>query len=148
MDNTTDVIESSEALVPAITWLNMSGDVTITWDEGNQEVVRELVKEKMAQGYSFFILKPRKLKVLGNKKVALTHISQLENAKGVVVPDSVVTSLVDRLGDAEVESVVKSGKAHMAQAPRSASLDTTRRARTADEVVNSQAVAVRPIVGG
>jgi hypothetical protein len=47
---------------PSITWLNMTGDVTITWDEQNKEAVLELVRAKMKQGYTFFIwatVKPR-----------------------------------------------------------------------------------------
>ena len=65
-----------QALQPSITWLNMSGDVTITWDATNRERILALVREKMNQGYTFFILKPRAFKLLGQKKVKLTDPAQ------------------------------------------------------------------------
>ena len=43
----------------SITFLNMTGDITIAWDDTNREQMLALVQEKMAQGYSFFILQPR-----------------------------------------------------------------------------------------
>lgn len=133
---------------PAIVWLNMSGDVTITWDESNKEVVRALVEQKMAEGYSFFILKPRFLKFLGNRKVPLKNASDMDRASGVVMPDAVVNTMVERLGDPQLEELVRKGKARLAPVQRPKSLDTSRRAKNADEVLNSQALAIRPIVGG
>lgn len=134
-------------LVPAITWLNMSGDVTITWDDSNRDSIKELVSQKMTEGYSFFILTPRALSVFGNKKVALTDSRQLDNALGVVVADSQVAAIVANLGDPAVESVVRSGKATRAVAPK-LPLDCARRAESAAEVVQNQTVAVRRVVGG
>lgn len=132
----------------AITWLNMSGDVTITWDDTNKEAIIALVREKMAQGYSFFILKPRALKVFGNSKKRLTDPAQLDTACGVVVPDSQVQAIVDGLGDKEVQATVRGGSARLASAPNVVSLDTVRRAKSAEDVVKHQSVAVRPLVGG
>jgi ribosomal protein L12E/L44/L45/RPP1/RPP2 len=150
MQNTTPLehVETLGSVVPAITWLNMTGDVTITWDESNREQIVELVKQKMKQGYSFFILKPRAIARLGNKKIALKDESQLKDAIGVVVPDSQVSAIVAKLGDPEVETVVKRGAAVLTLVPKTQSLDTTKRAETAEEVVEAQSVAVRPIVGG
>lgn len=132
---------------PAITWLNMSGDVTITWDDSNRAHVQELVKRKMAEGYSFFILQPRILSILGNKKVRLNNEAQLDKAVGVVVPDAALESIVSNLGDPDLDAAVNSGKARLAAAPKGTK-ETVRRARTASEVMASQSVAVRPITGG
>lgn len=157
---------------PAITWLNMSGDVTITWDDSNRDAILALVREKMAEGYSFFIITPRLLPIFGDKQVPLTDASQLDKAKGVVVQDGLVADIVSRLdnanvkplpqraptaapapaqakrlGDAAVEQAVHSGKAKLALVPKS-NLETTRRATSAEDVVQHQSVAVRPVVGG
>lgn len=135
---------------PAITWLNMSGDVTITWDDDNRDAIIALVKEKMAKGYSFFIITPRYFPVFGNKQVKLTDPQQLDKALGVVVPDSQIAEIACKLGsvgDEALDKVVQSGQAQLASAPK-AKLDTTRRAQTAEEVVQHQSVAVRPITGG
>ncbi len=140
---------TDEAVVqPAITWLNMSGDVTITWDDENRDHVLALVRQKMRQGYSFFVLTPRALPLLPNKKTRLTQESQLGKAVGVVVPDEQLAAIVANLGDADVEAVVQKGKAHLSSAPGSRNLATTRRAQSAEEVVRNQCVAVRAIVGG
>lgn len=134
--------------MPAITWLNMSGDVTITWDEANKAAVQALVEQKMAEGYSFFILKPRMLKFLGTRKERLNSSEQFAGATGVVVPDDVAGALVTRLGDESIEKLVREQKAQLTRAARQASLETTRRAVSASEVLLHQSVAVRPIVAG
>lgn len=143
--NTSPVSPQPAEFSPSITWLNMSGDVTITWDASNIDSVRALVEKKMAEGYSFFIIKPRMLKLLGNKKVALRNTRDLEGATGLVVPDSVMASMVEALGDPDVTWTVAQGGARLASAPRG---ETARRATSAAEVLANQSVAVRRVVGG
>lgn len=174
-------LEQTAAFTPAITLLNMSGDVTITWDASNREAILELVRRKRAQGYSFFIVTPRFIPVLGNKTVELKDDNQLNKAVGVVVPDSQVSALLDELGqaaepakaveapgaaaaasdkqderrlrlvskldDADVEAVVRTGQANLHLVPKG-DLKTTRMATSAEEVLEHQTVAVRPITGG
>ena len=147
-EHKSSLLDDNEPLVPAITWLNMSGDVTITWDDTNREHILELVRAKMKQGYSFFILKPRAIKSFGNKKVSLKKESQLDKAVGLVVSDEDVAALIANLGDKDVEKVVNRGKAVLTLVPKSNSLNTTSRANTAEEVLSKQTVAVRPVVGG
>lgn len=141
---------SSISSQPAsITWLNMSGDVTITWDDSNKAAVLALVEQKLKQGYSFFVLTPRPLRrIFGDKKERLTSAEQLAKATAVVVADDQVQAIVDGLGDPEVQAAVKAGHARLAQAAKSSSLNTVRRAATASEVLVNQTVAVRPVVGG
>lgn len=138
---------SASAAVPSITWLNMSGDVTITWDEVNREAILALVKQKMAAGYSFFVVTPRIFSIFGNKSVKLTDPRQLDKAVGVVVPDDQVSSIVANLGDVDVEQVVNSGAAALVQSKK-VSHEAQRRASSASEVLMHQTVAIRPIVGG
>jgi len=147
MDLLTTPEQEITEFTPAITWLNRSGDITICWTEQTADQVKELVRRKMAQGYSFFILQPRVLKILGNKKVPLTSPAQLSKAVGVVAPDSMLAELASRLGDIDVEKAVRSGQAKLARAP-AGEKHTIKRAKSAEEVVRSQSVAVRPVVGG
>jgi hypothetical protein len=142
--------ESATTFAPAITWLNMSGDVTITWDDANRDAIKALIIEKMAQKYSFFIITPRFFPIFGNKQVKLTDPKQLENALGVVVPDSQLSEIAGQLGsvgDADLDTALRSGNAQLATAPKT-KLEMTRRATTADEVLQHQSVAIRPITGG
>lgn len=34
------------------TFLNLSGDITIVWDENNREQVLEVIRKKMKEGYT------------------------------------------------------------------------------------------------
>lgn len=135
---------------PSITFLNMTGDVTIMWDAQHKEAILALVNEKMKQGYSFFILTPRKI-LPGNKKVELAKAKKkhLANAVGVVAPDEVVADILrkQKLDDPAVEAAVSAGQAKLVAAP-SNTRDTQSRAKTAEEVVQNQTVAVRRVVGG
>lgn len=140
-----------EQLLPAITWLNMSGDVTITWDDTNRERVLELVRQKMKEGYSFFVIKPRFLFLLGNKKELLVNESQLDRATGVVVPDEQVEAIMANLRDPSVTATVRNDHARLAKTSatvKSGAYQAQHRARSAEEVVRHQTVAVRPVVGG
>ena len=142
--------ESPSTPASAITWLNMTGDITITWDDESKDHILELVRQKMAQGYSFFVITPRSLPVLGTKKVKLTSEDQLDKATGVVVPDSQARAMLAKIGsldDNEVRAAVQKGKARLTLVPKGEH-QTTHRAKTAEEVVKSQSVAVRPVVGG
>lgn len=143
-----DATNEQSSLSPAITFLNMSGDVTICWDDSNKDRIRELVTQKMAQGYSFFVLTPRAIPFLPRKKTRLTNPRQLDSAVGVVVTDDVVEAIVGNLGDTDVEAAVKSGAAVLAPAPATRSHNTVRRASSVDEVLRQQTLAVRPITGG
>jgi hypothetical protein len=133
----------------SITFLNMSGDVTITWDASNEAEILELVRQKMAQGYSFFILKKRSLGPipLPAKKVEATSIAQVAQAGHAVLRDKEVTRMVKTsLGDDAVDRAVQNGSARLTQGR--ADLATSHRAQDAQEVLRSQSVAIRPVVGG
>lgn len=133
---------------PSITFLNMTGDITIAWDASSEDAILALVEKKMKEGYSFFILKPRVLGFLGSKKVALTDVQQARKAGSLVVPDQLAEKVLAKLDDADLEAVVAKGKATVVSRGTTASLDTARRATTAQEAVRNPTVAVRRVVGG
>ncbi|KVP75593.1 hypothetical protein WJ96_07745 [Burkholderia ubonensis] len=135
---------------PAITFLNMTGDITISWDASNEDAMLALVQQKMKEGYSFFIMKPRFLSILGKKKVRATSIEEIADAGAAVVDDADFHRMMDRLKlhDTAVEAAVASGKAQLTKSDGQVDRDTIRRAKTPAEVVRHQTLAVRPIVGG
>lgn len=132
---------------PAITWLNMSGDITITWNESNEDAVLAMVEKKMKEGFSFFIIKPRALGLLGNKKVKAKSISDVKKAGQAILADEDFDGLLARLHDSDVEKVVSNGSAKLAK-PSTGEKEMVTRARSAKEVVRAQSVAVKPVVGG
>lgn len=42
--------------IGSIVFLNMIGDVSIYFDENNREAVLDMVRKKMKEGYTFFLL--------------------------------------------------------------------------------------------
>ncbi|MBU9200397.1 hypothetical protein KTD31_03390 [Burkholderia multivorans] len=134
METQANTLETVEQ--PSITFLNMTGDVTITWDATNEAAVLALIEEKMKAGYSFFILKKVAFGLLGSRKVQAKSMAEVARAGSVVVDD------------AGVEAALAAGKVSLAEVPKTATLDTVRRAKTAQEVVRHNTVAVRRVVGG
>lgn len=141
-------VETNEQFVPSITFLNWSGDVTITWDAQNAEAIKKLVEQKMKETYNFFIITPRCLGFLGNKKVPLRNLDDLAKAKGLVVPDATAAEFMKSVRDADVAQALHQGQAVPAKAPKTVEHVTIRRAQSASEVLSNQTVAVKPVVGG
>lgn len=134
---------------PAITWLNMSGDVTITWDKENEAAMLALIEKKMSEGYSFFLSQPRFFGLLGSRKVPLTSVDQAQAAGKVLADDRLVGHAVSRICDPEVEALLSSQKARLVESIKNAGpMQTVRRAASAAEVLQHQSVAIRPVVGG
>jgi hypothetical protein len=142
---------SQETFTPTMTLLNSTGDVTITWDEKEEASIFALVEAKMKEGYSFFILKPRRFGLPGHTKALVENVESLKDANHVVVPDDLVQHIVKKaLGDRDVEKVVQGGQAKLVSADsrQRGDLDTVRRTTSAKEVVKHQTVAIRPVVAG
>lgn len=139
-----------ETIQPAITFLNMTGDVTISWDASNQEAILALVEEKMKEKFTFFIIKPRFLSFLGKKKVRATSIRQIAEAGAAVVADEDFQRMMGRLKlhDDALEAAVAAGKAHLTKSDVPVERAMIRPARTAQEVMQNQTIAVRRVVGG
>ena len=139
----------TEQTKPSITFLNLSGDVTITWDKSNEEQILALIEEKMRQGFSFFILKPRALGILPPKKVRAKSMAQVARAGQVRVADEDVQRiLASHVHDTDVQGAVQSGAARLERSQEDATYDAGPRISSAREVVRNQSVAVRPVMGG
>lgn len=141
---------SNNTIQPAIILLNMTGDVTISWDAENEATMLKMIEEKMKENFTFFIVKPRFLSLFGKKKVAATSLSEIAAAKSVVVEDDEYRRMMGKLQvyDAKVEAAVKAGKAYLSKSDEPLDRTTVRRAASAQEVVKNQSIAVRRVVGG
>jgi hypothetical protein len=141
-------MNEQDPIAPSITFLNSTGDITVTWEKDKEPEMLALIDQKMKAGYTFFILKPRLGGLLGHKRVVAETIADVKKAGSVIAPDALGKSIVMNLGDAEVSAAVAAGHATVMSAARGASMDTVRRAASAAEVAKSQTVAIRPITGG
>ena len=137
---------------PSICFLNQTGDVTITWDEDDYEDVVEMVKNKMAAGYTFMVV--RKVTQKGRRKI-LKDVASMPDAAGLVVSNVVNGK---HLTDDDLARLFEAGKIiisrtaksikHEASQSNTQTIETSHRARTAEEVVSAKTIAIRPIAGG
>lgn len=126
---------------PSITWMNMSGDVTITWDDQNKEAILEYAREKMTEGYSFYILKPKKMfgfEREAKQKVTAKNFDKLaEGSRGIVIPDAALNDLLQS-GRAKLKDGQKGDRKH----------EIARRVKDPKELLDHDTVAMKPLVGG
>lgn len=168
----------SEGEIPFIIFPNLTGDVTITWDQSNEEYVRQMVADKMKEGYVFFILKPRKIfgKTIVNTKTKVKKVEDLQNAvmdekgersvvlrtddnnikfTGVPQGDNRQVGVKqDGLGiafdakDKDLNLAIENDKIQLVKPDSQQEKQAVRRARTPEEVVKKQSMGTRPIAGG
>ena len=129
----------------SITFLNMSGDVTITWDDSNREEMLELIRKKMKDGLKFYEIKEVPLIKVQYKKKLVSE-KRLTEINSVSVKDADAAKL---FGDSDIHAAVEKGVATPARLKGDATVhETTKRLDTAEEVVKTNSVAVKPIKGG
>jgi hypothetical protein len=121
--------------IRAITMLNESGDQTIVWTEDRDTEMIEIIKKKMAEGVSFFIVEPRFFGLLPSKKTPLKKASDAKEHRALAIKDE------------DFAKFVSSGAGDVVKTP-AASIVTVERAETAEQVAKSQSVGVKPLKGG
>ena len=131
---------------PCITFLNMTGDVTLTWDETNRDRIIELVKKKMEEGYTFFTTKKVPLiEVYRKVKVTERNVNGIES---IVIPDEEFEKLAKSFNDADIAANLSGGSARLAKRKGKSELTAVKRITDAEEVLENQSLALRPIAGG
>lgn len=137
---------------PSLQFANYSGDITITWEKDQEELIKKLVEQKMAEGYVFFIVKPRKSKLaktlLGNKREELTDLKDLKKAESITIPTAATEAFVKALNDPEVAAAVMSGKAKLTKGTKRKGGSQVIPSEDSSEIVKNKAVGFRRVVGG
>lgn len=132
---------------PGITFLNLTGDITITWDEQNREKILEMVRKKMDEGYHFFTTKKVPLLRL-YREVKVTE-KNLEGIDKLIISDADFEAWAKSMDDLEVTKAVNEGHAHLSKRQsRNRDMDAVKRLTKAEEVLEEQSIAVRQIQGG
>lgn len=135
-----------EDFQPSITFLNMSGDITITWDEHNRAKMTELIKKKMSEGYSFFTTaKVPLIPVTRRKKVTEKNLSNVDT---IIISDEVFEQMITQMNDKDIAEAVRDGSASVNRRKDKGTVPTIKREGDPDKVSRSNSVAVRPIYGG
>lgn len=144
-------VETTQSELGSIVFLNRTGDITLTWDERNDEKIKELVRKKMAEGYQFFTMRKVVIDAIQVKrKVGLKGIDTI---KSLIIEDDVFEKLVEGLDDKDVATLVHQGDAGLAKIRKENGkkpvFDALARAKTPEDVIKSKsAMALRKVVGG
>lgn len=119
----------------SITLLNEMGDLEISWDSQNDDVMRQFIATKMAEGIRFFTLAPMLGGVIYRKKAMRTMDDLKENRV--------------KVADKEVEVLFEAGKVALIRNNDGSEVKTTGIAKTPDEAVAARrTVGVRAMQGG
>lgn len=121
----------------SMTLLNQTGDITISWDDHQDEKMRELIKRKLDKGYAFFIVKPRFLGIMKSKKT-LKSIKELsDSAREISLRDEDAKELIcDR------ESIL------IGSTPKDEEIEMEKSTKDVDTIASSNTIAIRPIAAG
>lgn len=147
------------------TILNVTGDVTIAWDDTNNKEVEAWVQSKLDQGCNFFIVEkklgfiPVKTKVTKNTKfgskgeVKMSDASAKEFFKKDSQPHIVKKKSGNnfQLGDVGAEKLIENGHAqHFPRVDKKAEHKNKviGMARTAKEVMTNNTMCTRRMSGG
>ena len=131
-----------------LTLLNRSGDITITWDSQNDEKIKELIKKKMAEGYTFFTMRKVVIDAIQIKrKVGAKGVDKLTS---LIIDDDTFEKMVEGLDDRDLADVLRLQSGKLAKRrEQSKELIAQKRAKTPEEVIEAkQCMAVRPVLGG
>lgn len=120
----------------SITFLDDTGDTTIMWDEKTNPQMEKIIRQKIEEGFTFFIVEPRILPFLPPKKVKAT-LEDIKESGMVVVKDEDIHKLFTK-GDVQIEH-------HKDDAVKTI---TKKVSRVASEIVSNQSIALRPVKGG
>lgn len=146
----TEVLDAPEVEeANALTFLNMTGDITITWSPENSDKIKALVKKKMAEGYSFFSMRKVVIEsVKVRRKVGAKGIDTLNN---LVIDDETFEKLVKGLDDRDLADTLRLSAGTLAKRKDSnpRKFEGGKRLTSPEEVVKSkQALAIKPMQGG
>lgn len=144
MKNIIEITEQVE--IPSITFLNLTGDITIIFDEKNREQILAMIRKKMSEGYSFFTTKKFMFdKFKRKQKITEKNIEQVEE---IVITDAQFEKMIVDMNDKDIATLVRDETVTLAKRRGKTEITLHERAKNAEDVIDKNSVAIRPIVGG
>ena len=131
---------------PSITFLNKSGDITITWDESNKDKIIELIKKKMNEGYSFFTTKKVPL-VNIERRVKVTS-KNINKCEAIIITDEVFDKMLESIDDKDLVKEIQKGNAKIGKLKVNKNEDIPVLEKDPEKIADSKALAVKKIAGG
>jgi hypothetical protein len=119
----------------ALTMLNEAGDLTVVWEEQNDDAMEAHIQKRMDAGCIFFIIEPRFGGLVAPSKRKLERATDAHKYRALAVPDE------------EVAKFVAEGKAEVVATPAQP-VKKSRVSRSAKEVAKKESVGIAPRKGG
>jgi hypothetical protein len=116
-------------MIRALTMLNEAGDTTISWTEDLDDRMEEIIRKKMDEGCTFFIIAERGV------RSKLAEAADIRKHRALAIPDEDLRKFVE-IGAAVAESTPDEP------------VRNSRVSRDAKEVAKNQSVGVKPRKGG
>lgn len=128
-------MQNSTTPLRALTILNEMGDVTLVWEEQNDDAMAALIQKRMDEGVTFFIITPRLGGLVAPDRTKLKNATEAMKHRALAIPDE------------EVQKFVSGGLAEVISTPAEP-VKGSRRSKSAKEVAKSESVGVRQRKGG
>jgi hypothetical protein len=146
--NAANVPQEDTAYCGSCTFLNMTGDITIAWDAHNRERMLEVIRKKMDEGYTFFTIKKFLFGTISRKSAVTKRDLSRGKMEEIIVSDEQFDKMVADMNDSDVADLVRSEKAVLAKRHGRKDLVALARAQRAEDVLDKDSVALRPLRGG
>lgn len=130
------------------TFLNMCGDLTICWDDQNKEHVLEVIRKKMKEGYVFFTTKKYLFGQIKRKGQVTDRDLRRGNLEDIIIPDDQFEKMITDMDDSDVAALVSKDKVKIGKIKKGKEIEAMKKAKTPEEVIESNSVAMKPIRGG
>ena len=130
------------------TFLGMLGDLTIQFDSQNKEHVLEVIRKKMKEGYVFFTTKKYLFGKITRKSAITERDIRRGNINDVIITDEEFDKMIKDMQDEDIASLVKNNQANIGKIKKGKDMTAMKKAKSAEEVVESNSVALKPIRGG
>ena len=141
--NTTTI---EQPYMGSLTLPCMLGDITICWDAHNREQILELIRKKMKEGYSFFTTKKFMFSKL-TRKVKITE-KNIDVTEEIIITDQQFEKMIVDMNDKDIATLVRQDEAMVVKRKHRTKIETLKKATKAEDVIDKDSVAFRPLVGG
>lgn len=137
----------------SVTLLNSTGDITLTWNNYEDEEIKKMIQSKIEEGYCFFIMEPKVsfLKFLGEKKTTIKDVNEIKDRKVIMK----TTSNLDhksisesfKFGDKKAEDLFNNGVIGIINVPES-NYNTIKKTKDINEIMVNHTIATPRIAAG
>ena len=140
--------ESLSEVYGSCIFMNLTGDITIVWDEQNREKILEIIKKKMEEGYTFFTTKKYMFGKIKRKSTITDRDIRRGKIEDIIITDKQFDKMIQDMDDRDLVMLVKTNVAEVAKRKDKDQLQALERAKKPEDVIDKDSLAVRPLKGG